>query len=81
MIKFRLAHLKEMKRIATEEDILKESQCREVEHVDVFLSTEPFVTAKDKLSKWQAAMPPEATGFGFLEKDEAIEVGIVFNPP
>ena len=74
MIKFRLSHLQEFIRIATEEDILKEGQCRQVEHVDVFLKEEPFVEAKAKLAKWRTAMPAEATGFGFLGRDEAIEV-------
>lgn len=63
-----------MKQIATQEEILKESQCRDVEHVDVFLNEEAFVAAKNKLAKWRAAMPLEATGFGTLERTEAIEV-------
>ncbi|KZT09018.1 FAD dependent oxidoreductase [Laetiporus sulphureus 93-53] len=72
-IRFRLAHLKEMKRIADDEDILKESQFRDTEHLDVFTCPDTYAKAKENLAKWKTDMPEEAGSFGFCDKTEAIE--------
>lgn len=74
MIKFRLAHLQEFMHIATSEDIVKESQCRETEHIDVFTCPVSFAEAKDNLVKWKSEMPVEASSFGYCEGRDAIEV-------
>lgn len=74
MIAFRRAHLSEVRRIAEEEDILKESQCRETEHLDVFTCPKAFAAAKENLAKWRAAMPVESSSFVCYEREEAIQV-------
>ena len=74
MVKFRLAHRKEMQRIAEEEDILKESQVRETEHIDVFTCPQKYAEAKDNLRIWKAAMPKESASFGFIDAEQAISV-------
>lgn len=74
MVKFRLAHRKEMQRIAEEEDILKESQVRETEHIDVFTCPKTYAEAKENLRIWKAAMPNESSSFGFVDAEEAISV-------
>ncbi|KAI0962829.1 hypothetical protein AcW1_000093 [Taiwanofungus camphoratus] len=73
MIKFRLAHLQEFMHIAASEDIVKESQCRETEHIDVFTCPVSFAEAKDNLVMWKSEMPVEASSFGYCEGRDAIE--------
>ncbi|KAH9850572.1 FAD dependent oxidoreductase [Lenzites betulinus] len=73
IIAFRRAHLTELQRIVAQEDILKQSQCRETEHVDVFTCPKAFAEAKEKLAKWRAAMPVESSSFVCYEREEAIE--------
>ncbi|KAI0761166.1 FAD dependent oxidoreductase [Trametes elegans] len=73
MVAFRRAHLTELLRIAAEEDILNESQCRETEHIDVFTCPKTFAKAKDNLARWRAAMPAEASSFVCYKRVEAIE--------
>ncbi|KAI0825326.1 FAD dependent oxidoreductase [Trametes gibbosa] len=73
MIAFRRAHITELQRIATEEDIIKQSQCRETEHLDVFTCPKAFAAAKENLAKWRAAMPVESSSFVCHEREEAIE--------
>ncbi|KAI0369882.1 FAD dependent oxidoreductase [Pilatotrama ljubarskyi] len=72
MIAFRRAHLTELLRIATEEGILSESQCRETEHLDVFTCPKAFAASKENLAKWRAAMPAESSSFACYEREEAI---------
>lgn len=42
IIKFRLSHSPEMKRVSEEENILDEMQCRAVEHSEVYYVREQF---------------------------------------
>jgi hypothetical protein len=42
IIKFRLSHFPEMKRVSEEENILDEMQCRAVEHSEVYYVREQF---------------------------------------
>ncbi|KAH9923353.1 FAD dependent oxidoreductase [Fomitopsis serialis] len=73
MIRFRLAHQKEMQRIAEKECIVKESQVRETEHLDVYTCPETYTEAKENLRKWKSAMPDESKTFGFMDAKEAVE--------
>ncbi|KAI0757542.1 FAD dependent oxidoreductase [Daedaleopsis nitida] len=73
MIAFRRAHIAEMLRVASQEDILKESQCRETEHLDVYTCPTAFAEAKDNLAKWRERMPAESSTFVSYEREEAIE--------
>ncbi|CCM03701.1 uncharacterized protein FIBRA_05847 [Fibroporia radiculosa] len=72
-IRFRMSHLNEIKRIAEAEDVLKESECRETEHIDVFTCPQAFSEAKEKLSKWKVDMPIESNTFGYYDKEDAIK--------
>ncbi|TFK89268.1 FAD dependent oxidoreductase [Polyporus arcularius HHB13444] len=73
VIAFRRSHITELQRVASIEDILKESQCRETEHIDVFTCPKAFATAKDNLAKWRAEMPSESSTFGSHGREEAIQ--------
>ncbi|KAI0717510.1 FAD dependent oxidoreductase [Cerioporus squamosus] len=73
VIAFRRSHITELQRVASVEDILKESQCRETEHLDVFTCPKAFATAKDNLAKWRAEMPSESSTFLSHEREEAIQ--------
>ncbi|OBZ78578.1 MutS 4 [Grifola frondosa] len=73
MIRFRQAHIREFIQIAATEDILKESQCREIEHLDVFTCPISFAVAKQNLAAWQSDMPSEASSFNCYDSKEAIE--------
>lgn len=72
MIKFRLAHRPEMQRVVEKEDIVKESQVRETEHIDVFRCRKTYAEAKENLRIWKAAMPEESSSFGFADAEDAI---------
>ncbi len=80
VIAFRRSHITELQRVASIEDILKESQCRETEHLDVFTCPKAFATAKDNLAKWRAEMPFESSTFVSHEREEAIQVSTVVAP-
>jgi hypothetical protein len=74
VIKFRLAHLEELRRVAEEEGILPETQWREVETVDVFYNAELFQKAKVKVQRYKADLPFDAEHHRVYEAEEAIEV-------
>ncbi|KAF9223828.1 FAD dependent oxidoreductase [Gyrodon lividus] len=73
MIKFRLAHLHELKRVAEEEGVFEESQWREVKTVDVFYNQEQFHKAKLKLQRYQQDLPFESSHHRVYESAEAIQ--------
>lgn len=78
MIKFRLAHRQEMQRVVEKEEIVKESQIRETEHVDVFRCPKKYAEAKENLRTWKAAMPEESSPFGFADAEDAITVSFKY---
>lgn len=63
LINFRLAHVKEMHAVASKEDILKESQVRETEHLEVHMSQETFNEACEGLKAWTVDMPGVANDY------------------
>jgi hypothetical protein len=77
VIKFRLAHLQELRRVAEEECILPESQWREVETVDVYYDSELFKKAKTKVQRYKADLPFDAEHHRVYEGEEAIEVRVI----
>lgn len=73
LIKFRLAHLQELRQVAEEEGILDKSQWRAVDLVDVYYDHRSFDRAKVKLSKYQQDLPFEASHHRVYEAAEALE--------
>lgn len=74
LIRFRLAHVQDLKAVATEEDILKESQIRVTEHLEVHINREYFEEAREELEGWKADMPDEAEAFAAFEESQVVEV-------
>lgn len=74
MIKLRLAHLHEVRRVAEEEGVLEESQWRQVETVDAYYNQELFAKAKAQVQGYQQALPFEASHHRVYESAEAIQV-------
>ncbi|KAI8983275.1 nucleotide-binding domain-containing protein [Trametes punicea] len=74
MLAFRLAHFSELWRIAVEEDIFKESQIRETEHLETYTCRKSFEEAKVKLADWRTDMPAESRTFVVHEGEEAIKI-------
>ncbi|KAM5542144.1 hypothetical protein V8D89_004017 [Ganoderma adspersum] len=73
LIAFRMSHVTEMLRISSQENIQKQSQVRETEHLDVYTCSIAFAEAKENLSKWRAEMPLESSTFVVHGREEAIE--------
>ncbi|KAJ7649372.1 nucleotide-binding domain-containing protein [Mycena polygramma] len=57
IIRFRLAHLPALLAVAEKENLLSESQTREFEQFDVFLSDTLYQRAKDALARYLTALP------------------------
>lgn len=74
MIKFRLAHLHEFRKVAEEEGILEACQWREVDIVDAYYEKGEFDGAKVKLRKYQQDLPFEASHHRVYEAPQAREV-------
>lgn len=74
MIRFRLAHLHELRQIAKEEGILEACQWREVDLVEAFYDEETFHTEKLKLRKYQQDFPFEASHHRVYDAAQAREV-------
>ena len=74
LIRFRLAHMQELMNVSVAEDILLESQCREVENFDVHMSKNSFAEAKRHLETWKTDMPEESSNYFAEEGQQAIQV-------
>jgi hypothetical protein len=74
LVKFRLAHVQEMQAIASKEDILKESQVRVTEHLEVYMTQEGLDEAKEELKGWTADMPDIAKEYVAYSGEEARQV-------
>ena len=57
--------------VAGKEDILKESQVRETEHLEVHLSKDSFDEARQGLEAWTADMPEVADDYEAVAGAEA----------
>ncbi|THH06507.1 hypothetical protein EW146_g9590 [Bondarzewia mesenterica] len=71
IIRFRLAHLPELIRVAEEEGARTESQIREVESLDVYYRTDTFEEGVKALNAWKEDMPEESREVYALEGEEA----------
>lgn len=76
LIDFRLAHVREMQEIASKEDILKESQVRVTEHLEVYYTQDDFTEACEDLKRWKSDMPEVANEFIACAGAEAQEVRV-----
>lgn len=87
LIRLRLMHLREMLAVAIEDEISSESQCREVDSLDVYFTQDKFDEAKIQLQAWKDDMPEEAKDYNAIEAKEAIQrfhlsqgiTGVVYN--
>ncbi|TFK57733.1 FAD dependent oxidoreductase [Heliocybe sulcata] len=74
IIKFRLAHLREMMDVAVSENIVDHCQIREVETVDVYFDDARFGTAEEAFKVWQMDMSADTDTFYAADKESAIKV-------
>ncbi|KAJ6612499.1 hypothetical protein B0H10DRAFT_1807341, partial [Mycena sp. CBHHK59/15] len=72
MIRFQLAHLAELIRVANEENILADSQCREVETFDVFFDQETFAVAAKNLNVYLNDFPEQGEMWRVVGVEECI---------
>ncbi|KAJ7247630.1 FAD dependent oxidoreductase [Mycena haematopus] len=70
IIQFRLAHLAELLRVAEEDGILADSQCREVETFDVFFEQETFDSAVQSLNMYLDEMPEQRRMWRIVDAEE-----------
>ena len=74
IIRFRLSHFQELLSIATEENLLEESQCREVEALDAFFELSLYNEAKGKLETYKKDLPEESSRYQIYEGSDEIKV-------
>ncbi|KAF9448837.1 DAO-domain-containing protein [Macrolepiota fuliginosa MF-IS2] len=72
IIRFRLSHLTELLHVATEEDLLNESQCRRTLSYDVYQDTNLYRYAKDLLHTYIQDLPNEGADFRIIEDAEML---------
>ncbi|EKM60536.1 uncharacterized protein PHACADRAFT_246535 [Phanerochaete carnosa HHB-10118-sp] len=70
---FRLAHVRELQAIASQEDILKESQVRVTEHLEVFFTQDDFTEECEALEEWKGDVPEVAQEYIAYADTEAQE--------
>ncbi|EKM59345.1 uncharacterized protein PHACADRAFT_249776 [Phanerochaete carnosa HHB-10118-sp] len=70
---FRLAHVRELQAIASREDILKESQVRVTEHLEVFFTQDDFTEEREALEEWKEDGPEVAQEYVAYAGTEAQE--------
>ncbi|KAI0063079.1 FAD dependent oxidoreductase [Artomyces pyxidatus] len=88
IIRFRLAHLGELRSVAEEEGTSEHSQIRDVESFDVYYSPETYQSEKEALERWRADMPDEARDVHAIDGEEAVKryrlalstVGVIITP-
>ncbi|KAJ7504389.1 nucleotide-binding domain-containing protein [Mycena galericulata] len=73
IIKFRLAHLSELIQVSKEEDIIADSQCREVETFDVFFEEEIFDSAVRNLSLYLNDLPEQRDTWRVLSQEQCVK--------
>ncbi|KAJ7668313.1 FAD dependent oxidoreductase [Mycena rosella] len=73
IIKFRLTHLEELIRVSKEEDILADSQCREVETFDVFFDPETYDSAIQNLKEFLDDMPDQRKMWRVVGAEECVK--------
>ncbi|KAJ7890489.1 FAD dependent oxidoreductase [Mycena olivaceomarginata] len=73
IIEFRLAHLAELIQVGKEEEILVDSQCREVETFDVFFEQETFDSAVQNLNICLDEMPEQRGKWRIVDAEECVQ--------
>lgn len=73
IIRFRLAHLTELLAVATEENLLDDSMCRETKSYDVYQDTNLYEHAKELLEVYQRDLPSEGADLEVVENREALK--------
>ena len=63
LVRFRLAHVRDLQAVAQTEGILTESQVRVTEHIEAYTDPEDWHETKENLRVWKEEMPEEAAGF------------------
>jgi hypothetical protein len=76
IIHWRLSHMQELQRVASEEGISERCQIRQVACADVYYAREDFEAAKRNLAAWKQDMPDQAADVHSLEADEAMSVSL-----
>lgn len=74
IVQFRSAHVAALLRIAKEENLLHDSQARNVQDFDVYFNDELFEGAKEGLKEYLRDMPAEIGNFKVYEGRQNIEV-------
>ena len=74
IIQFGLQHIDELIQVATLEDVVKHTQAREVESLDVYFTPDAFEQGKQNLRTWKADMPLEADDYLYMDKEDAMKV-------
>jgi glycine/D-amino acid oxidase-like deaminating enzyme len=74
LLRFRLAHLKEMLAVAEELGIAEEAQARKVQFLSVYFGEGPWKDALERLRRFKEAMPEEATEWTSFEGDSIPKV-------
>ncbi|KAJ5503404.1 FAD dependent oxidoreductase [Penicillium fimorum] len=69
LIRFRLAHLREMLGVAEELGLTTESQARKVRFLSVYFGEEPWRAALERMRRFKEAMPEEAAEWTSYEGD------------
>jgi hypothetical protein len=75
IIRFRLSHFPQILAAATEENLLDESQCREIEALDVFYDPKSYQIAKSKLATYRRELPEESVTYKCYEGADDMKVG------
>jgi len=80
IIRFRLSHFQELLSVATDENLLEESQCREVEALDAFCEPSLYNEAKGKLETYKRDLPEESSRYQIYEGSDKIKVSLTVSP-
>jgi glycine/D-amino acid oxidase-like deaminating enzyme len=74
IMKFRLAHLKEMLAVAEELGLTEEAQARKVQFLSAYFGDEKWKAALERLRRFKEDMPEESAGWTSYEGDAIPEV-------
>ncbi|EMD41519.1 hypothetical protein CERSUDRAFT_101951 [Gelatoporia subvermispora B] len=73
LVRFRLAHMAELRRVARDEGLEAHAEVRTTEHLEVHMTEEAWAEARENARKWREGMPEEARGCEVWEAREAQE--------
>lgn len=78
IMRFRLSHLGELLAVASEENLLEDSQCRETRSYDVYQDDSLYCNAKQLLDVFKRDLPVEGQEIEIVENKAALQVGDFF---